>query len=135
MRSDRLLWILLAVLGTGVILLVINHDAGSTLGIDNDQFATLIWVGTLGTVIGLGIVTRARPGGDILRQIAIWLAVFLALVVGYRLYQGEPLLPGNQPPNPDPGGGVNVFLMDRGGGPRDFGGREDSDHGVRFKTS
>lgn len=121
MRSDRLLWILLAVIGIGAILLVINHDAGSTLGIDNDNFATLIWVGTIGTVIGLGLVTQARPGGDLLRQVAIWLAVFLALVVGYRLYQGEPLFPGSQPSNPDPGGGVNVFLKRSGGEPRDFG--------------
>lgn len=112
MRSDGMLWIVLGIIAVVVALLVFNHDSGQMLGIDNDDFATLAWAGILGTVIGLGLVTRARPTGGLLQQIAIWLALFVALVIGYRLYHGQSVLPGNEPVIPDSGAGVSVFLME-----------------------
>lgn len=98
MRSDRLLWIVLAALGVGAVLLMMNDNAGSTLGLDNSDFASLIYLGSIALVIGAGVFARARLGGNVLPQIVLWLAIVLALVIGYKLYQGEPLLPGGTRP-------------------------------------
>lgn len=111
MGSDRLLYLVLGVIAVGAILLMWNHDAGQTLGIDNSSFSRLIWLGTLGLVIGTGILARGRLNGSAtLQQIAIWLAVFLALMVGYRLYHGEPLFPGSNPSPPVQSEGIVASL-------------------------
>lgn len=108
MRSDRTLWILLGILGLTAGVLMINNDAGQTFGINNGHIASFVTGTLLVTVIGAGLITRARPGGQLLRQIALWLAIFVALIVGYRLYHGQPMFPGSQPVVPESGQGVAV---------------------------
>jgi hypothetical protein len=110
MRSDRLLWVILAVLGIGALLLMLNDSTGRTLGLDNNDFAQLIYLGAIALVVGLAVVSRARPAGNMLPQIALWLAIVLGLVVGYKLYQGEPLLPGNRPLPIPSGAGITASL-------------------------
>lgn len=104
MRSDRLLWFILGILGLTVILLMVNDDAGTTFGLENDSFARLIYLGAIALVVGLAFVSRARAGGNMLLQIAVWLAITLGLVAGYKIYQGEPLFstPPQIPPSSAP---------------------------------
>ena len=115
MRSDRMLYIVLAVIVAAVVLLVVNDDAGRTFGLDNGEFGGLIWGGLLMTVIGAGILARGGFGGAGLKYAAIWLALIVALVIGYRLYQGEPAFPSGAPEPPAPassGTGISASLMD-----------------------
>jgi len=113
MRSDRLLWIVLAALGIAALLLMFNDSAGRTLGLDNDDFASVIYLGSIALVVGAGVVARARFGGNVLTQIIIWLGIVLALVVGYKLYEGEPLFERDRPmPPPSSGTGISASLMD-----------------------
>ncbi|RWD41326.1 MAG: TIGR02281 family clan AA aspartic protease, partial [Mesorhizobium sp.] len=49
---NRLFWIVMLVIGAGVILLMMNDSAGRTFGIENHDFSRLIWVGVLVAVIG-----------------------------------------------------------------------------------
>lgn len=81
---SRLYWIVIAVLGGGLLLLLLNHSSGETLGLENDRFGDLIYLGALGLVIGAGILGRRVPWSDSLRSIALWLLVVLALVAGYQ---------------------------------------------------
>lgn len=113
MRSDRLLWIVLAALGIAALLLMFNDGSGQTLGLSNGDFASVIYLGSIALVVGAGVVARARFGGNVLTQIIIWLGIVLALVVGYKLYQGEPLFQRNNPlPPPASGAGISASLAD-----------------------
>lgn len=116
MRSDRLLWIVLAGLGIAAVLLMMNDNAGQTFGLDNSDFASVIYLGAIALVVGTGVVARARLGGNFLTQIALWLAIVLGLVVGYKFYQGEPLFQQDRPLPPPTGPGITAsFAVSVGG--------------------
>ncbi|MEI3851897.1 MULTISPECIES: retropepsin-like aspartic protease family protein [Ensifer] len=75
--------ILLSILAIGLILLIVNHDAGRTMGLANDDFGRLVSLGAIATLIGAGVLQSRRRFGEGLRQVAIWLLVTLALVSAY----------------------------------------------------
>lgn len=80
---NRVFVIAMAILAIGLVLLVVNHDSGSVLGIDNSNFGSLVQLGALAVVIGAAVLLRARRPGT-LRHVAIWLAILLLLVAGYQ---------------------------------------------------
>lgn len=82
------LWIILAVIGAACILLVVNHDSGTVLGMRSDGFASLIWLAVWGTVLGTAIFSSRGRWQNAARNLAIWAAIALALMTGY-LYRYE----------------------------------------------
>ena len=60
---NRLFWIVMLVIGAGLVLLMMNDSAGRTFGIQNHDFSRLIWVGVLVAVIGASLV---RSGDAVL---------------------------------------------------------------------
>lgn len=82
-------YVLLAILAAGLALLILNHDSGRTLGLDNDRFARLVALSAIAALVGSGLVVagRHRPG-EMVRQAALWLLIALALTAGY-LYRGD----------------------------------------------
>ena len=113
MDRDRVLWILLAVIGIGAAILMFNNDAGQSFGIENNDFASLIYLGAFGLVIGAGLFRRSLPHGQMFRLGALWLCVILALMVIYQVLATYGLLPENFAPRfvPDSGTGVTASLM------------------------
>lgn len=89
------LYILFSILGAGFVLLILNHDGGRTLGIDNNDFGRLVTLSAIGTMMGAGILASRRQWGESLRQAAIWLLIILALATGY-LYRFDLLEVGNR---------------------------------------
>lgn len=81
---SRLLWIVLALIGGGILLLVLNHDAGTSLGIRNDAFAHTLYLGVWALVLGAAIAGSRIPFGQMARNIAIWLVLLLVLVAVYQ---------------------------------------------------
>lgn len=81
---SRFLTIVLGLIAAAALVLILNHDKGNSFGFDNDQFANLVYLGILATVIGAGILGSGVRFGDVTRQIAIWLAIVLVLVAGYQ---------------------------------------------------
>lgn len=81
---SRTLWIILAVIGFAAILLMINHDSGTTLDLLNDDFAGLIWLGVLAAVIGAGLLRSGHRFGEMARSFGLWALIVLALVAGYQ---------------------------------------------------
>lgn len=77
------LTVVLLILGVGLALLIFNHDSGSTLGIDNDRFGSLVALGAIAAMFAAGILQSRRHLGESARQIAIWFLVTLVLVTGY----------------------------------------------------
>jgi aspartyl protease family protein len=87
-RPPSLLWIVLGVLAAGLLLLVLNHDAGTTLGLANDEFARLLSAGVLISVLSVGVIAARRPIGQVARNMAIWLVILIVVMSGY-LYRYE----------------------------------------------
>ncbi|MBN9242758.1 MAG: TIGR02281 family clan AA aspartic protease [Mesorhizobium sp.] len=81
---SRFLWIILAVIGVALVLLLVNNSAGSTFGIENNDFGRLVWLGLFALVIGAGLLRSGRPVGDMARNLGAWAAIVLALIAGYQ---------------------------------------------------
>ena len=79
----RGLWIILGLVGAVLILLIINTDQGSFLGMSNDQFASAMFLGIWATLIGAAIIPRSGGLGAAARNAAIWILVILVLMTGY----------------------------------------------------
>lgn len=82
--SNRLFWTAMAVLGGGLVLLVVNDDSRSVFGVSNSVFARVLYLGVLGGVIAAAFVSGRRHFGKAARNIAIWLFIVLVLVTGYQ---------------------------------------------------
>jgi aspartyl protease family protein len=80
----RLFWIAMIVIVGGLVLLVINHDAGTVMGVGNDSFASMIQLGALALVIGAGVIFSRASWGSSIKMIAGWLLVFLVFLGGYQ---------------------------------------------------
>lgn len=102
MTDDRLFWIIMGIIGLAAIVLVINHDSGESFGIGNYEFSRLIWLGAIGVVMGSAVFARGMPVGHSLRQAALWLVIFLAVMVGYQFAERYGLIPGERTPLPKP---------------------------------
>ena len=81
---DRLFWIVMAVIGGGLILLVANNDAGAVFGIENDTFASMLYLGVWGGVLAAAIAGSGMRFGHIARNLAVWLFMILCLMAGYQ---------------------------------------------------
>ena len=118
---SRFLWIILAIIGGGLILLVLNDSAGSTFGIANDAFGQTLYLGIWGTVLAAGILGSGMRLGYVARSLALWLLVILALIAGYQ-YRYElqdfanrvtaGLVPGS-PLSISDGDGNHVVMLDK----------------------
>ncbi|MBE1207009.1 TIGR02281 family clan AA aspartic protease [Aminobacter carboxidus] len=81
---SRLYWVVIAVLGGGLLLLLFNHSSGETLGLNNDSFGQLIYAGALLLVIGAGVLRRGTRLGDTVRGVALWVVIVLVFVAGFQ---------------------------------------------------
>lgn len=72
------------VIGVSVALLMFNDSAGSTFGVENNDFGRLIWLGALVALIGAGLLRSGRPLGTMARSLGTWGVIVLALIAGYQ---------------------------------------------------
>ncbi|MCF6368389.1 retropepsin-like aspartic protease family protein [Rhizobium halophilum] len=79
----------LLILGGGLVLLVFNHDSGQTFGMPNEDFGRMIYLLPIAGLLSVGILAGRRGNMDqILRYVAIWLLIIMALVTAY-LYRHD----------------------------------------------
>lgn len=93
------LYILLGILAAGLVLLIINHDGGRTLGIANDDFGQLVSLSAIGAMIAAGMLASRRQWGESLQQ------------VGNRLTAG--LIPGHAVVSTG-AGGEQILVIHKG---------------------
>ena len=100
----NMLKIALGIIGIGAIALILNHDKGSILGIDNDHFAQVIFFSAWGAVLGSAILPRKGEFKRVASNLLTWLSIILVLMtahvyryelqdIGSRLSGG--LIPGS----------------------------------------
>jgi len=80
---QRLLWIVLGLIGGGLLLLLAFGDSNS-LGISGDQLARLIYLAAFGLVIAAGLIGSGIGLRGAARSIALWALIAVALVAGYQ---------------------------------------------------
>ncbi len=78
------LWILLAVLGGAIVTAFLTGDEGTVAGLDGNQLASFAIAATLLVFVGGGLL-RGYGGqyGQAARDISVWVALTLILVLGY----------------------------------------------------
>jgi aspartyl protease family protein len=117
---NRIFFLVIAILGGGLVLLIMNDEAGQTFGLPNGSFASMVGLLAWGTVLAVAIVGSGRHAlGDVARNLAIWLFIALLLVAGYQ-YRYElqdvasrvtaGLIPGSPLSISDANGGIMVML-------------------------
>lgn len=79
-----MMWVGLAILGIGLVVLIANHDGSPVLGLDSDQFAGLVSLSALLLLLTTGRWRHAlaMPGGTV-RAALIWLGLGVLAVAGY----------------------------------------------------
>ena len=87
MRRDTLFYVVMGILAAGLVILFINHDSGTTLGLANQEFGQLVLLTSLATVFAAGLFRRGRFG-QTLRHALIWLVILMVLATGY-LYRHD----------------------------------------------
>jgi aspartyl protease family protein len=118
--TGRLFWIVIAVTGAALILLIVNDEGGMTLGLANDVFAQTVYLGIWGTVVAAGFLRSGIPLGAFARNAAFWILIMLLLVAGYQYrYEFQDiahrvtagLVPGSPLSTVDGDGAVTVTLI------------------------
>jgi len=83
----NLLWLILGIIGAAALLLVLNHDAGTLFGVNNDDFGSMIYLSIWAVVVAAAVFSgRGRGVGrwrEMARNAVLWLAIVLVLVAGY----------------------------------------------------
>ncbi|MFD1744192.1 TIGR02281 family clan AA aspartic protease [Rhizobium helianthi] len=79
-----MLFVILGILGAGLVLLIFNNSSGQTFGLANDDFASLVQLSAIAVLLSAGVLAGRRGrASEALRNIAVWLVVALVLVAGY----------------------------------------------------
>ena len=89
------LYVLLAILAIGLAMLILNHDGGRTMGMDNNDFGRLVTLSAIATMMAAGVLAGRRQWGESVRQAGIWLVIILVLATGY-LYRFDLQAIGNR---------------------------------------
>ena len=79
-----LYYVAFGILGLGLILLLINDGNGSTLGMDNDSFASAVAMTSWLAVLSAFFLRRHVSRGTMVRDALIWVVIILGLVTVYR---------------------------------------------------
>src|SRR5258708_28901391 len=83
MRS-RVVWVLLMIIGIGLLALVLRHDGGTLAGLEGGDFGSLIYKVALLVLVGAAALTLFRDRiAQAFQAAMFWVMIGLMLVVGY----------------------------------------------------
>ncbi|MBZ0165036.1 MAG: TIGR02281 family clan AA aspartic protease, partial [Notoacmeibacter sp.] len=81
---NRLFWLVIAIIGAALILLIANDESGVTFGMENSDFARMVYLGAWALVLAPAVLLSGLRLGNIARNLALWLLIALILVAGYQ---------------------------------------------------
>ncbi|MEQ8307241.1 MAG: TIGR02281 family clan AA aspartic protease [Hoeflea sp.] len=79
---------ILTLLAVALGVLIFNHDTGLSFGLPNDDFASVVYLGLFGAVVGAGVIGAHRDIGEMFKNLMIWTVIILGLVTGW-LYRDQ----------------------------------------------
>src|ERR1043165_3186558 len=81
---SRLLWVLLIILGIGMLALVLRHDQGTIAGFETGDFASLVYKIALLIFIGGAVLALFRERvAEAFQAAVFWVVIGLLLALGY----------------------------------------------------
>jgi aspartyl protease family protein len=81
---SRMLWVLLLIIGIGLLALVLRHDQGTIGGLETADFASLVYKVALLVFVGGAVVMLFRERiMAAFQAVMLWVVIALLLVVGY----------------------------------------------------
>ena len=83
MKGNLILPLVLAAIGTLLIILIFFPGAAQSVGLADDQLGRLGYLAAVLILIASGMSLRDFKARQFLRDVGIWLAIGLALIVGY----------------------------------------------------
>ena len=83
MKGNLILPLVLAAIGTLLIVLIFFPGAAQSVGLADDQLGRLGYLAAVLILIASGMSLRDFKARQFLRDVGIWLAIGLALIVGY----------------------------------------------------
>ena len=88
MMRSRLLWVLLLIIGIGLLALTLNHDRGTVGGLETGDFVSLIYKIALLVFIGGAVLALFRDRiAEAFQAAMFWVVIGLLLAVGYTYRQ------------------------------------------------
>jgi aspartyl protease family protein len=85
---SRTVWILLLLIGIGLLALVLRHDSGTVAGFETGDFASLIYKIALLIFIGGAVLALFRDRiAEAFQAAMFWVVIGLLLAVGYTYRQ------------------------------------------------
>ncbi len=85
---SRTFWVIAALAGLVLVLLLASNDTGTVLGMNNDMFAGASITALWGAFIASSLFRRGTNWGAVAIQLAIWALIFVSLMAGYMLFNG-----------------------------------------------
>jgi len=83
--NNRLTIIALGLAGLVAIIFILRQTQHSLPSISGDGIAQMIYMSIWAALIGSAVLASRRPLGHTLKQLVIWLAIFLVVMAGYTL--------------------------------------------------
>ena len=83
MKGNLILPLVLAAIGTLLIILIFFPGAAQSVGLADDQLGHLGYLAAVLILLASGMSLRDFKARQFLRDVGIWLAIGLALIVGY----------------------------------------------------
>ncbi len=81
--SPRVLYLAIGIAGIFAIALILRQTGNTLPSLGSDQFAYILYMGIWAALIGSAVLTRKESLGQSLRQLVIWIGIFLVVMVGY----------------------------------------------------
>ena len=78
-RPPVLLWLLFGILAGALLILIMNHDGGKTLGLANQDFGQLAALVAILVFVGAGVLGRQLGAFAIIRSTLAWAVIILAV--------------------------------------------------------
>lgn len=85
---SRTFWIISALAGLVLCLLVTSADTGTVMGIDNNMFAGASITALWGAFIASSVLRRGMNWRGAAIQMAVWALITVTLMAGYMVFKG-----------------------------------------------
>lgn len=79
-------WVAIAILATGLIVLLVGGDGGTILGVEPAQLGGVTALLALLVYLGGGMFGRGQAVAPLLRHLVVWGGLLVILLIGYWLF-------------------------------------------------
>ncbi len=81
-------WLISALAGLVLVLLVASGESGTVMGLGNEMFAAASITALWGAFLASSFLRRGIDWGTFAIQLAIWALIIVTLMAGYMLFTG-----------------------------------------------